>query len=54
MEESGGGEEALEHTALALLLALSSAARTVNWLLLLMVHMEEVEKACMLMVDFKR
>ena len=54
MRESGGGKEVLEHTALASLLVLSSAARIANWLLLLRVHMEKVEKACMLVVDFKR
>ena len=48
MGKSGGGKEVLKHIALASLLVLSLAVRTVNWLLLLAVHMEEVEKACML------
>ena len=52
MGESGGGEEVQEHTALALLLVLSGAARIANWLLV--EHRVVVGKACMLMVDFER
>ena len=48
MEESGGGEEVWEHTEPASLLVLSSVARLVNWLLLLVCR-EEVGKACMLL-----
>ena len=51
-----GGVEDLEHIALALLLVLFSVARIEYWLLVPVVHREEVVKACIAMwiVNFEK
>ena len=56
MGESGGGVKDLEHIALASLSVLFSVARMEYWLLVLVVHREEVAKACIVMwtVNFEK